>query len=179
MHGLTCATKPEAGRTGRLKTIAAIFAAALTLAGCNSAPKAPGSGNPVQSGPTQKIHLVWKQATNEWKVKLNSGGEENPNTAKTTLGNGIGPTMFEVDIQGPTTVSFKDSGGLSVWTGSKSAPQAGINSTQILGPIITKQGNLIFWDLNQGGPVILNYSLHFNSGPSVDPIIDNGGGNVL
>ena len=34
---------------------------------------------------------------------------------------------------------------------------------------------LIFWDLNQGDAVTLNYSLQFNSGPSVDPIIDNGG----
>jgi hypothetical protein len=111
-------------------------------------------------------------------VKLNGGGEENPDTATTTLTKGTGPTMFEVDIQGSTTVSFKDQDALSVWTGSKSAPQAGINSTQILGPIITKQGKLVFWDLNQGDRVILNYSLHFNNGvPSVDPIIDNGGGN--
>jgi hypothetical protein len=86
--------------------------------------------------------------------------------------------MFEVDIQGPgsSTISFDDTNGLSVWTGSKSTPQAGINSTQILGPIITKQGSLIFWDLNQGGPVTLNYSLHFKNGvPPVDPIVDNGG----
>jgi hypothetical protein len=112
-------------------------------------------------------------------VKLNGGGEENPNAATTHLGTGTGPTMFVVDIQGSSTATFKDPGGLSVWTGSKSTPQAGINSTQILGPIITKQGKLVFWDLNQGSSVTLNYSLHFNENgvPSVDPIIDNGGGN--
>ena len=27
----------------------------------------------------------------------------------------------------------------------------------------------------EGGAVTLNYSLHFDTGPSVDPIIDNGG----
>ena len=84
--------------------------------------------------------------------------------------------MFDVDIQGKPSVSFKDPDGLSVWTGSKSAPQSGINSTQILGPIVTKGGKqMIFWDLNQGDPVTLNYSLQFDSGPPVDPIIDNGG----
>jgi hypothetical protein len=178
MHGLTCATKLEAGRTRRLKTIAAIFAATLTVAGC-SAPKVPGSGNPVQPGPPQNVHLVWKQATNEWKVKLNGGGEENPNAATTHLPKGTGPTMFVVDIQGSTPATFKDPGGLDVWEGvnAKAQPQTGINSTQILGPIVTKQGKLVFWDLNQGNPATLNYRLNFDSGPSVDPIIDNGGGN--
>ena len=86
--------------------------------------------------------------------------------------------MFVVDIAGHPTASFKDPGGLTVWTGSKSAPQQGINSTQILGPVITKDGKLVFFDLNQGNPVTLNYALHFNNGvPSVDPIIDNGGNN--
>jgi hypothetical protein len=160
-----------------VKTMTAVLAAALILTGCG-VPKGQGSGNPGQPGPAQKIHLVWKQATNDWKVKLNGGGEENPKSAKTMLAQYTGPTMFEVDIQGSTTVSFKDPGGLDVWEGDgkKSQPQSGINSTQILGPIINKQGNLIFWDLNQGDPVTLNYRLNFNSGPSVDPIIDNGGG---
>ena len=36
---------------------------------------------------------------------------------------------------------------------------------------------LIFWDLNEGAAVTLNYRLNFDSGPSVDPIVDNGGGN--
>ena len=185
MHGMTGATRPRAGRTGRVKTIAAVFAATLVVAGCGGG-KAPGGGgggggkpNPVQAGPSQKVHLKWKQATNSWKVTFNGNtNEEDPKTAKTDLGQGVGPTMFEVDIQGPgsSTISFDDTNGLSVWTGSKSTPQAGINSTQILGPIITKQGNLIFWDLNQGGPVTLNYSLHFKNGvPPVDPIVDNGG----
>jgi hypothetical protein len=170
-----------------MKTIAAIFGATLILAGCGGGTGQTGGGgggggnpNPVQPGADQKIHLVWKQADNAWKVKLNGGPEEDPKTATTKLDPGVGPTKFEVDIQGPSSppISFKDPGGLSVWTGSKSAPQAGINSTQILGPIITKQGNLIFWDLNQGDPVTLYYSLHFNNGvPSVDPIVDNGGGN--
>ena len=178
---LTYATELKVGRTGRMKTIAPIFAATLALAACGGQ-KVQGGGNPnpVQPGTSQKVHLVWKKATNEWKVKLNGGNEVNPAAAKTELPTGTGPTMFEVDIQGPgsSTISFLDPGGLSVWTGSKSTPQAGINSTQILGPVITKQGTLIFWDLNQGDPVTLNYSLQFNNGvPSVDPIVDNGGGN--
>ena len=86
--------------------------------------------------------------------------------------------MFVVDIQGPPTVSFKDPGGLDVWEGEgkKMQPQPGINSTQILGPIVTKKGKqLIFFDLNQGGSVTPNYRLNFDSGPSADPIVDNGG----
>lgn len=176
MREFTCAITREVGGTGRMKTVAAIVAATLGLAGCG-APKAVHNGNPAQPGPTQKIHLIWKGA--EWKVKLNGGNEEDPKTATTKLNKDVGPTMFEVDIQGATQASFKDPGGLSVWTGDKLKPQSGINSTQILGPIVTKRGNqsvLTFWDLNQGDHVVLNYSLHFDSGPSVDPIIDNGGG---
>jgi hypothetical protein len=162
MHGLT--------------KIAVLCAATTLFANCGG-PKIQVNGNPAKPGPTQKIHLVWK-GTN-WKVKLNNGGEEDPKAAKTALTYDTGPTMFEVDIQGPTTVSFKDSGALDVWEGDgkKSQPQSGVNSTQILGPIITKQGKLVFWDLNQGDPVTLNYQLNFDNGPSVDPIIDNGGGN--
>ena len=112
-------------------------------------------------------------------VKLNNGPEVKPALAKTTLAKGTGPTKFIVDITNYPTATFKDPGGLSVWTGSKSAPQSGINSTQILGPVVTDNGRkLIFYDLNQGPPVVLNYELHFNSGiKSVDPIVDNGGGN--
>jgi hypothetical protein len=188
MQGITDPTGLKGGRTGRMKTIAAIFGATLILAGCGGGTGQTGGGgggggnpNPVQPGTDQKIHLVWKKADNAWKVKLNGGPEEDPRTAKTELAKGVGPTKFEVDIQadGPSTISFKNPGGLSVWTGSKSTPQAGINSTQILGPTIDEHGHLIFWDLNQGDPVTLYYSLHFNEAgvPSVDPIVDNGGGN--
>ena len=177
MHGLTFATKLEAGRTRRLTTIATIATAALLVAGCG-APKVQGGGNPKQQGPVQKVHLIWKGT--EWKVKLNNDPQEkDPKTAKTTLSQGTGPTMFVVDIQNSAPATFKDPGGLAVWTGSKSAPQSGINSTEILGPVVTKQGKeLVFWDLNQGGPVTLNYGLYFNENgvPPVDPIIDNGGG---
>jgi hypothetical protein len=158
-----------------MKKFAVVSVVALMLAGCGG-PKV--QGNPSQQGQAQQVHLIWKQATNEWKVKLNSGPEVNPAAAKSTLALNTGPTMFVVDIAGHPTASFKDSGGLTVWTGSKSAPQQGINSTQILGPLITKDGKLVFFDLNQGNPVTLNYALHFNNGvPSVDPIIDNGGNN--
>ncbi len=178
MHGLIFATKLE-GKTRRLKTIATVTVAALLVAGCGG-PKMRTSGNPKQQGPTQTVQLKWKGT--EWKVKLNGGPEENPKTAETKLtANVTGPTMFVVDIDG-STATFKDPGGLTVWEGSKLTPQPGINSTQILGPIVfTDKHNkqtLVFWDLNQGGPVKLNYSLHFNEPgvPSVDPIIDNGGG---
>ena len=168
------ATSLEIGSTGRIKKIAVVVAATLLLAGCGGGQKVQ-TGNPGKPGPVQKVHLVWQ--TNQWKVSLNGGPLVNPATAKTDLPrNTTGPTMFEVDIQGGTTVSFKDPDGLSVWTGSKSAPQSGINSTQILGPVVTKGGKqLIFWDLNQGDAVALNYSLQFDSGPPVDPIINNGG----
>lgn len=182
MHGLSFATKLEAGGTGRLKTIAVVAAGALLVAGCG-APKVRSNGNPKNPGPTQKIHLVWKQSTNSWKVKLKDGGaEEDPKTAKTLIPYDTGPTMFEVDIEGSAPATFKDSDALSVWTGSKSSPQSGIKSTQILGPIVftdkNKKQKLIFWDLNQGDAVTLNYGIQFNESgvPPVDPIIDNGGG---
>ena len=145
-----------------MKKFAVVSVVALMLAGCGG-PKV--QGNPSQQGQAPQ-------------VKLNSGPEVNPAAAKSTLALNTGPTMFVVDIAGHPTASFKDSGGLTVWTGSKSAPQQGINSTQILGPVITRDGKLVFFDLNQGNPVTLNYALHFNNGvPSVDPIIDNGGNN--
>lgn len=178
MHGVKFATKMEAGGARRLKTIAIITATALLVAGCG-APKVRNSGNPKQPGPPEKVLLTWSQSDNAWKVQLNGGPQKDPKTAKTTLAQGTGPTMFIVDINGSTNATFKDPGGLAVWTGSKSAPQSGINSTQILGPVVTKQGKqLVFWDLNQGDPVTLNYGLYFNESgiPPVDPIIDNGGG---
>jgi hypothetical protein len=159
--------------TKRVKTILAISAATLILEGCARNP------NPVAAGQTQKVHLVWHKTGQYWKVKLNDGGEEDPKTATTKLDKGVGATMFEVDIQGAdsNSISFKSDGGLSVWEGDKSAPKSGINSTQILGPVIDKHGNLIFWDLNLGNPVILSYSIAFDNGvPTVDPIVDNGGG---
>jgi hypothetical protein len=193
MHGLTCPTKLEAGRTGRMKTIAVIAAATLLLAGCN-APKGGGgssgggggggggsSGKAPKQGQGQQVDLVWHPAPapGYWKVKLNHGQEEDPATATTKLDPDVGPTMFTVDISGAAT--FKDPGGLDVWEGAnaKSQPQSGINSTQVLEPIVTKNGKrLIFFDLNYGSRAMLNYRLNFNNGvPSVDPIIDNGGGN--
>ena len=178
MPDVTCGRKPEAGRTVGCKRIAAILAATLVLASCGHQP-VRGNGNPEKPGPPKKVHLVWQ--ANQWKVSLNGNAPVNPATAHTALTrNTDGPTMFEVDIQGSTPATFKDPGGLDVWEGAnaKSQPQAGINSTQILGPVVTNNGKrLVFWDLNQGNAVTLNYSLHFNEAgiPSVDPIIDNGG----
>ena len=173
MPDLMCETRSQTGRAERVKKLAAIFAATLVVSGCGT-PKVQGNNNPAKPGPTQKVHLVWQ--TNQWKVSLNGGPLVSPATAKTELTRNTGPTMFEVDIQGNTTASFRDADGLAVWTGSKSTPQSGINSTQILGPVVSKNGKqLTFWDLNQGDAVTLNYSLHFDTGPSVDPIIDNGG----
>src|SRR5690242_2512777 len=127
MPDLSYATRLQARTTKRRKTIAAIFAATLILAGC-SAPKSGGTGtgggngNPAKPGPKQTVELVWKKATNEWKVKQNGGGEENPATAKIDLPrNTAGPTMFEVDIKGNGAPSFTTSGALSVWEKSKSA----------------------------------------------------------
>lgn len=112
-------------------------------------------------------------------VQLGSDPAKKPADAHTKLGYGVGPTTFIVDIVGNATATFKDPGALSVWEGAtaKSQPQSGINSTQILGPIVCKGGKqLIFYDLNQGDPVTLNYQIEFNNGVKpVDPIIDNGG----
>lgn len=172
---LSCASKLDASGTGRLKKIVILCAATMLIAGCGHQREA--NGNPPKQGPAQQVRLNWKQATNEWMVQLNNGPEVKPAAAHSPLAKATGPTMFVVDIVGNSTASFKDPDGLSVWTGSKSAPQSGVNSTQILGPIITKDGKeLVFYDLNEGDPVTLNYSLHFNNGiPTADPIIDNGG----
>ena len=180
-----CTTTPEAGTIKRRKVIAAIFAATLMVAGC-SGPKGggqgttTGNGNPAKSGPTQKILLVWNKAKGEWKVKLNGGNAQDPKSALTTLDrNTTGPTMFEVSIDGGGSAppTFTDD-ALWVWEGKglKSSPKQGINSTQVLGPMMNNKGNLIFWDLNQGDAVTLNYQFNFKNGiPPVDPIIDNGG----
>ena len=113
-----------------------------------------------------------------WMVRLNGGPPENPKTATTTIGKGTGPTKFTVNIAGnPANIKFRAQDPLSVWAGDKSTPQSGID-TQILGPILNNQGQLIFWDLNMGDPVKLSYAIHFDGNiPSVDPIIENGGGN--
>ena len=170
--------------------IALIATAALVVVGCkpqqasnNAADQ--GQANSAQQaqyiprppGPDQKIILVWKQATNEWKVKLgNNGPELPPDQAKTQLNKDDGPSKFEVHISGHPTATFKDPGGLDAWEGQnmKNQPQTGINSNQILGPVITKNKTLVFWFLNQPSPVTVNYRLNFNNGVvSVDPIIEN------
>lgn len=159
-------TAPSAG-------LAVACTLALALTGCGDRQVRAGS-NQIK---TERVHLVWKGGANPWKVKLNGGGEMDPGAAKTVIAKGDAPTMFLVDIQGSTPATFKNPGGLSVWSGPKLPTQQGINSDQIVGPVITNNGKLIFFDLNQGPPVALNYALHFNNGvPSVDPIIDNGGG---
>ncbi len=174
--------RQKARETSRLKAIAVLGAATMLLAGCDhrAGPSGAGGGNPnpIKSGPAQKVHLVWKKHENKWMVKLNGGGEENPSTATIDLKQGVGPTMFEVDIQGDTDATFKDIDGLIVWEGQKKAVKSG--STQILGPILSNdKKKLFFFDLNQGGAVKLYYGLNFEDGTSVDPIIDNGGGTNL
>jgi hypothetical protein len=180
MHYSTCATKPEAGRTERPNKIAVVFAATLLLAGC-SAPKTPGGGGgspgggsgahkPLKPGPDQKVLLHWKQGA--WWVQLNGGNDEDPNKATLKLAKDIGPTMFEVTIQGKPGATFKPA-GLTVWETSKSGTSG---STQILGPFVCSDGKkLTFYDLNQGDPVKIYYSLNLTDGASIDPIIDNGG----
>lgn len=155
--------------------IFAVAAAALLLTGCE---KATMQGSSHYKVPTEEVQLKWQGAPhNNWKVRLNGGGEQNPKDAKTTLPQGAELTMFVVDIADNQNATFKNPGGLSVWEGqnAKLSPQPGINSTQIIGPFVTNKGKtLVFFDRNQGNKVTLNYALHFNNGiPTVDPIIEN------
>src|SRR5687768_2345574 len=106
--------------------IFAVAAAALLLTGCE---KATMQGSSHYKVPTEEVQLKWNGAPdNNWKVRLNGGGEQNPKDAKTTLPQGAELTMFVVDIAGAAT--FNNSGPLSVWEGenAKSLPQSGINS---------------------------------------------------
>jgi hypothetical protein len=111
-------------------------------------------------------------------VALGANQPVKPAAAHSKIARCTGPTQFIVDIVGNTSASFKNQGSLDVWEGAnaKSQPKQGINSTQILGPVVTKDGKLIFYDLNQGNAVTLNYQINFNNSvKSVDPIMDNGG----
>jgi hypothetical protein len=175
---LSCACEPGALGPAAVKKIVVVCAATMILAGCGHG--GVRGNNPPPAGPDQQVHLIWKQATNEWMVKINNGPEVKPSDAHTPLPKGTGPTKVTVDIAGNTLASFKNSGGLSAWTtGSKLQPQNGINSTQILGPVVTKDGKLVFYDLNQGDAVTIYYSIHLDNSPKpdVDPIMDNGGSN--
>ncbi len=151
--------------------IAAGCAMTLSLAACQGAQL-----KTAQQLQTENVKLVWKQASNEWKVQLNGGPEISPGAARTKVDYASGPVIFIIDVAGKAA-RFKNPGGLSVWTGPKTVPApAGVNSPEILGPIITSKNKMIFFDMNQGPAVTLNYALHFTDKPSVDPIIDNGGG---
>jgi len=154
------------------KTIA-IAAAAMLLAGCQ---KAEVQGGPDYPGPTEEVKLKWIEGQSKWMVQLRGQAEKEPKDAKTIIPQGADPTMFVVNISGHQDATFKNPGGLSVWEGenAKSLPQQGINSNQIIGPIVTENGRkLVFFDLNTA-QVTLNYALHFNNGiPTVDPIIEN------
>ena len=162
-------------RKKRAKKVAALCAATLVLASC-SGERSLTNGKPPKQGQTEQVRLVLKGSV--WKVQLKGGGEEDPAKVHTKIGKDVGPTVFVVDISG-NAATFNNTEPLSVWTGDKNVPQSGINSTQIVGPIVDKDGKrLMFVDLNYGDPVTLNYSLHFNEPgvPAVDPIIDNDGG---
>lgn len=152
--------------------IAAVCVVAILGAGCGQ--QQVRGHNPHPPGPPQKVHLIWKGTG--WKVKLNGGPEEDPKTATTKLKYNVGPTEFDVDIQGAGASTFADTNPLSAWAGSKSNLQSGIHTVQILTPVISPdRTQMTFWDLNQGDPVTLSYTFQFKSGPPVDPIIDNGG----
>lgn len=186
MHGMTEASRLQAGKMGS-SAIAVVAAASLLLAGCG----APRSGNaggtgscpppPAAGGPEQQVHLLWQKTTNDWMVQLGGATPVKPAAAHTPLPRCTGPTKFVVDVIGNSSATFvTKGGGLDVWEGNnaKSQWKKGVNTVQILGPDITDDGKLVFYDLNQGNPVTLNYQLNFNNGvKSVDPIMDNGGSN--
>jgi hypothetical protein len=158
------------------KKIGVLCAATMLLASCGH--QRTGNGNPIPPGPDQQVHLVWQG--NEWLVGVGGANPVKPSDAHTKIPRYTGPTKITVDIVGNTPASFKNQGALSAWTtGSKSQPQNGINSTQILGPVVTKDGKLVFYDLNQGDAVTIYYSIHLDNSPKpdVDPIMDNGGSN--
>ena len=186
MGGVSSARAAPASGQRALKRFGTLCVVTLLLAGCGgrgSQGGGPGTqtghGNPAKPGSGQEVQLHWVQ--NAWKVSMNHGPDEDPGKAHTKLDRDtVGPTMFTVDIPNNSPASFKQTGALDVWEGdnAKSQPQSGINSTQILGPIVMKGGKqLIFFDLNQGDAVTLNYQLNFDQGPAVDPIINNGGHN--
>ena len=159
--------------------VAAICAIAVGLASCgggDNGHQQQTSANPTKVS-VERVQLKWIGGAKPWKVKLNGGGDMDPDKAETKIAAKAGPVMFIVDITGKPGTTFRNPGGLSVWTGPKLPTQSGISSPDIIGPIMAKNGKLIFIDLNQGPAVKLNYALHFDNGiPSVDPIIDNGGG---
>ena len=190
MHGMTEATRMRGGRIG-ITTIAVIAGATLIVTGCGAPRSGGGNGTgngggsaspcppaPAAPGPDQQVHLVWQ--SNDWMVALGTNPPVKPANAHSQVARCVGPTKFVLDIVGNTSASFMNQGALDVWEGdnAKSNRKQGINSTQILGPVITKDGKLVFYDLNQGNAVTLNYQLNFNNGVKpVDPIMDNGGSN--
>lgn len=173
MQSFSIAGAPEGGGTRRRTMLAAFLAGTLLLAGCGKPSGQVVQKKPPKAGPPELVHLKWKNNTNEWVVQLNNGPEKKPADAETILDPNRGPTMFIVDITGKP-VTFQSPGGLTVWEGSKSGNRG---SDQILGPEVTKGGKLVFWNLNYGDRVKIYYSLNLSDGTSVDPIIDNGGGN--
>jgi hypothetical protein len=174
---LSDTNNPGPSGTRQLMKIAVLCAATMALAGCTQR-QPTGNGNPLAPGPDQQVHLVWQG--NDWLVGVGTANPVKPSDAHTKIPRYTGPTKITVDIVGNTSASFKKQGALSAWTtGSKLQPQSGINSTQILGPVLTDDGKLVFYDLNQGDAVTIFYSIHLDNSPKpdVDPIMDNGGSN--
>lgn len=175
-----------------LKKIAVICGGAMLAASCGGGgkdvqPPAPQAKKPPKQGEVQTVELFLKEG-NIWKVKVKGNpNEQDPKKAKTILDENVGPTMFEVTIKEGTATFTASDLPLAVWEGTgpngEKAPapaQWGIGSTQIIGPYLKDNGKkLVFYDLNYGSKVTLNYALRFkeNGVPPVDPIIENGGGN--
>ena len=178
MQDLTFADKLGAVGAKRIMGLAAILGGSLLLAGCE-ARKAQAPGKPPNPGPPQIVTLVptGSGAATTWKVLLPGNPQpQDPDKAETVLGVGVGPTKFIVNVAGnPNDFKFRAQDPLSVWAGPKFPAKSGVD-TQIVG-VGLEQGKLVFWDLNYGPKQKLSYSIHFDGNvPSVDPIIDNGGG---
>jgi hypothetical protein len=123
--------------------------------------------NPLAGGPGH-----------DWKVDHNGKSGSDPATYPVvSLPAKSGPYLVHFTIQGSNNIKFATA-PIAVQAGSK--PTGPGVDPQIAAYLPSKDGKELFvLDKNDGNGVQLFYQLSFNGHASLDPIIDNGGGNFM
>lgn len=114
-----------------------------------------------------------------WTVGHNGKSGSDPSTYPiVSLPAKGGPYIVHFTIQGPGSIKFASTNPVWVQAGSK--PSVSGLDAQIAAVVPSADGRELFvLDKNSGNNVQLYYKLNFDGHGSLDPIIDNGGGNFM
>ena len=128
---------------------------------------------------TVKLTPLYPPETSSWKVAHDGkSGKKSTDYPKVKLKQDTGAHVITFDIEGSNTITFSND---PIWvvsgtTKPSQKPLPGADNGQIGGWKVMNNGKqLVVIDWNDA-PGDLAYQLNFNGHPSLDPVIQNGGG---